>query len=129
MDSDKKIELRRLFDNAAAKSLAMECSLDAESEMAEFVRFARTHPQLKDDVTGMVRESFSDDFYMKRAPVELWQYCAHFLQWSELLDTVKSLRDADIVQHGAARSNVWDNILEASDKDWEGAQYFKPISK
>ncbi len=128
MDSFQKNELRRLFDIAAAMSMAMDCSLNAEPEMLEFVQFLRTSDKYRQELPQILRESFSDEFYMNSQPIELWRFCLHSLRWPELRSAIVNLKEADIEANGASRSNVWDSMLEAYEDDWEGAQYFKSFS-
>ena len=116
--------LRKVFDAAAAKSLAVVNSLDAEPEMARFVEFVRNNPNSRQDVVELVTLSFSEDFYMKWPPIDLWRYAMHALRWTEVQQLIKSKRQADVDLHGARCSGVWDDLLEVFDDDWDGAKYF-----
>ena len=118
-------ELRQLFDAAAAKSLAVVCNLDAEPEMARFVEFVKQNPALQEDVVRLIVESFSDDFYMSWAPVDLCEYCVHAFRWPELREFILANRKADIDRRGAGCSAVWNDILEAFEDDWINAQYYE----
>ena len=118
-------ELREYFDAAAAKSLVVVCSLDAEPEMAKFVKFVKDNPHLRQDVVKLVAESFSDELYMKCPPIDLWRYAMHSLKWPEVQNLIMKKKSEDVEQHGARCSGAWDDILEAFHDDWEGARYFE----
>lgn len=120
-------EIQRLFDNAAAQSVAMICAVDAEPAMRDFVQVAMAAHHMRSEIVRMLQDSLDEGFYMSHAPVELWRYCAHFLGWPELHQIVTKLKSADIERRGAARSNVWDYILQAFDKDWIDSDNYMPF--
>lgn len=122
-------ELHRLFEAAAAKSLAVVCSLDAEPEMAEFVEFVKRNPNLRGIVVDLVAQSFSEEFHMKWPPIDLWRFCMHDLRWPEVRGFILAKKKEDADRNGARCSGVWDDILEAFDEDWEGAQYFESFKR
>src|SRR5437867_1916131 len=91
--------LRQLFDLAAAKSIAVICSLDAEPEMASFLHVVKAHPDQRAFVVQLFVESFSDSFYMRWAPTDLIMFCMHDLRWGEIRDFVMAKRMEDIKKH------------------------------
>jgi hypothetical protein len=121
--------LQQLFDSAAAKSLAVINQEDAEAEMARFLHEVKRHPDQRALVVQLFIESFGDSFYMKREPWEFMQFCMHELRWPELREFIKSKREDDLRARGAGSSTVWNDVLEAFDDHWRGAEFFQEFRK
>jgi hypothetical protein len=117
-DSPVQRMLRDLFDVAAAMSLAVIDQLDAEPEMARLLRAAKAHPAERAFLVGLFIASFSDAYILKREPWELVQFCMHELRWPEIRQFVMARKEDDLKKRGAARSSVWDSILEAFEDGW-----------
>jgi len=125
-DQDDPIErsLRRLFDMAAAKSLAVINQDDAEPEMARFLHLVREHEERRSFVVRLFTDSFGDAFYLKREPWEFLQFCMHALRWPEVRDFIIARKQADLTRRGARSSTIWNDILAAFEPGWKGAAEF-----
>jgi hypothetical protein len=124
-DHDNQLMLRQLFDAAAAKSMAFVDKIDAEQEMACFLRAVKAHPELRAFATNLFIAAFADDFYMKWPPWELLQFCMHDLRWPEIRDFVRAKLEEDVEKHGSRSSPVWRHILEAFEDNWEEARFYE----
>ncbi len=125
--------LREMFDIGAAMSLAVVDQLDAEPEMARFLRAAKAHPEERAFLAGLFIDSFSDSYILKTEPWEFMQFCMHDLRWPEIREFVMIRLQDDLKRRGAARSSVWDSILEAFEDKWgsdlpEFFEEFRPKS-
>jgi hypothetical protein len=110
--------LRELFDVAAAMSVAVIEELDAEPEMAHFLRAAKAHPEERAFLVGLFIDSFADSYILKREPWQFMRFCMHDLRWPEIRQFVMARMEEDLMRRGAARSSVWDSILEAFEDGW-----------
>jgi len=113
--------LRQLFDAAKVKVASVECSLDAEPEMARFLHAVKAHPEHR----ALVAQWFIDDFINQPQPLELLMFCMHDLRWPEIQEAVKAGLDEDIRQHnGIPVCNAWNDILDVYRNRWENASYY-----
>jgi hypothetical protein len=121
-------KLRRLFNVAAAMSLAVIDRLDAEPEMAGFLAEVKAHPEQRPFVVKLFLEAFSDTFPMRWAPVDMLMYCMSDLRWAEIQEFVAAKRDEDIREHGRVCYNIWPDILESFEDNWR-TKYFQDLTK
>jgi hypothetical protein len=129
--SQKGERLQRLFDLAAAKSIAVINPSFAEPEMHRFLQAVKQHPEERERVVKMFMHSMSSDYYMA-APRQFLAFCLHALRWPELRDFIVTKRADDVQRRGAASSRVWNLILAAFESDWCDAgnfQEFRPADK
>src|SRR4051812_11937488 len=112
-ETDVQRSLRALFNEVAAKSLAVDCRLDAEPEMAQFLAAAKAHPEEREFVVGLFLDSLSPTFHLEAAPTDLLMYCMSDLRWQEIHDFVVQMRDEDIAAHGVASYAIWNEILKS----------------
>jgi hypothetical protein len=124
-DSEIQQKLRTLFDAAAAKSLAVIDSLDAEPEMARFLHEVQKNPDQRGFVVQLFIHSFSDSFYMRHEPSQLLMFCMYDLRWPELREYIKARRHEEVERIGARCSGVWNDILESFEDKWVAAKYFE----
>lgn len=122
-----KTLLRELFNAAAAMSLAVVCTLDAEKEMKRFLDAVKAHPEQRAFVVGLFLDSFSDSFHMQRPPTDLLMYCMSDLRWQEVLDFAMRMRAEDVENHGVACYGIWSDILESFEDDWR-SKYFRDFT-
>jgi hypothetical protein len=127
-DTQVKDLLRQLFNAAAAMDLAVNCSLDAEPEMARFLDAVKAHPEQRAFVVGLFLDSFSDSFHMRNAPTNLLMYCMSDLRWSEIRDFALAKREEDIQKHGRVCYHIWNDILESFEDSWRD-KYFRDFTK
>ncbi len=121
--------LRQRFDTAAAKSLAVLNLDDAEPEMARFLRLVQKHAEQRPYIAQLFLDSFGDSYYLRGAPWEFLQFCMHTLRWPEVQEFIIGQRDADVSQHGARSSTIWNDILQAFQTDWKDAILYQKYSK
>jgi hypothetical protein len=126
-ESETQSALRRLFNSAAAMSLAVVDRLDAEPEMARFLDAVKSHPDQRPFVVRLFIDSFSDSLHMRQAPTELLMYCMSDLRWDEIREFVLAKKDEDIHQHGVVCYNVWPAILESFEDNWR-ARHFQDFT-
>lgn len=119
--------LRRLFNQAAAMSLAVVCRLDAEPEMLRFLEFVRAHPNQRDFAARLMLGSFSESFQMRHAPIDLIMYCMSELRWPEIRTFIEGKRAEDVKAHGVACYGVWNDLLESFDENWR-EKYFTDLT-
>jgi hypothetical protein len=126
-DSPVRRSLRELFDVAAAMSIAVLDQLDAEPEMARFLRAVKAHPEERTFVVGLFIDSFSDGYILKREPWEFMQFCMHALRWPEIRQFVFTRAEDDLMRRGSARSSIWNSILGAFEDSWgsDWPEFFK----
>ena len=128
-DNPLKRLLRKRFDAAAAKSLAVINLDDAEPEMARFLHLVQKHTDQRQFVTQLFLNSFDDSYYLCGAPWEFLRFCMHALQWPEVRDFIAARKDTDVDRRGAASSTIWNDILQAFEPDWEGAKVYQEYAK
>ncbi len=130
LDKDSEIQqtLRKLFNAAAAMSLAVVDRLDAEPEMTRFLEAVKAHPEQRAFVVRLFLDSFSDSFHMRHAPTDLVMFCMSDLRWAEIQDFIRRKRDEDVEKHGVACYGIWNDILESFQDNWR-AKYFQDFTK
>lgn len=126
-DLDTQQMLRRLFNSAAAMSLAVICRLDAEPEMNRFLEAVKTHPEQRTFVVKLFLDSFSSSFHMRQAPTDLLMYCMSDLRWPEIRAFIERQRDDDVEEHGVACYGIWGDILESFEENWR-SKYFRDFT-
>ena len=117
--------LHQLFIRTAAKSLQVLNQVDAEPEMVEFLREVRAHPDQREFVIQLFRQSLGP----LQTPWQFIQFCMHDLRWPEVRDAVASIKAADVQARGARSSTVWNSILEAFEDDWRWAKDYELFKK
>lgn len=120
--------LRQLFNSAAAMSLAVNCRLDAEPEMKQFVDFVKANPEQREFVIKLFLDSFGHSFHMRQAPTDLVMYCMSDLRWPEIREFIQRQNDEDVEKHGVACYGIWGDILESFEETWR-AKYFREFTK
>jgi hypothetical protein len=127
---ERKVQekLRRLFNGAAAMSLAVVDRLDAEPEMAAFLDEVKARPEQRPFVVRLFLDAFSDSFLMRSAPTDLMMYCMSDLHWAEIREFVAAKRDDDIRAHGRVCYHIWSDLLESFEDNWR-TKYFQDFTK
>ena len=120
--------LRQLFNVAAAMSIAVNCRLDAEPEMARFLEAVKEHPEQREFVVKLFLDSFAESFHMRHEPTDLLMYCMSDLRWTEVRNFIETQKDEGIRQHGRVCYNIWPAILESFEDNWRN-KYMQEFTK
>lgn len=104
-------KLRRCFEAAASKSLAVLNLDDAEPEMDRFLRLVQRHPEQRPFVASLFVASFDGGYYLA-PPADFLRFCMRTLRWPEVRDFLAARREAEASQRGARTSPIWADLLE-----------------
>jgi hypothetical protein len=128
-ENEQERLLHRLFDEAAAMSLAVADQLDAEPEMARFLHAVKSHPEQRAFVVQLFIDSFSDSTYFLKEPTEFLSYCMFGLRWNEVRDYILRRKREDVDRRGSACSHIWNEILDVFEGNWQNAVFFEEYAK